>query len=310
MSTPEAQLVERLRTDVLWHKRRHNETIAADCQEAADAIERLTARSVFAENDAATLRMLVERLTAENANLRTVMIAAAEEIQAHWAAHCDAEGYGPANLMRRLEDGIPAEYGYTAGAFARLTAERDAIHALLPDELFAGSKDWAHGDLAQRVDCLLTWLGAAKTEFRVAYLAFERVTAERDALVRQNLALCDAMGYSARKHELDSPEEHAARLLADHSFLSHAYRQVRADADHRSAEIAALAAERDALRADAARLDWFNAHILAVQDDYRRASEAWLLDSDVGLYRGNTIREAIDNAMRAALQQPKEPSNG
>ena len=41
------------------------------------------------------------------------------------------------------------------------------------------------------------------------------VLAERDALVRQNLALCDAMGYSSRKHELDSPEEHAARLLAD-----------------------------------------------------------------------------------------------
>lgn len=53
----------------------------------------------------------------EIANLKTVMIAAAEEIQAHWQAHCDAEGYGPANLMHRLEKGIPAQYGYTAGAF-------------------------------------------------------------------------------------------------------------------------------------------------------------------------------------------------
>ena len=34
-------LVERLRTDVLWHQRRGNETIARDCQEAADEIERL-----------------------------------------------------------------------------------------------------------------------------------------------------------------------------------------------------------------------------------------------------------------------------
>ena len=34
-------LVERLRTDVLWHRRRCNETIARDCQEAADEIERL-----------------------------------------------------------------------------------------------------------------------------------------------------------------------------------------------------------------------------------------------------------------------------
>ncbi len=52
--------------------------------------------------------------------LKTVMIAAAEEIQLYWDSHCDADGYGPANLMRRLECGIPSEYGYTAGAFAAL----------------------------------------------------------------------------------------------------------------------------------------------------------------------------------------------
>lgn len=69
----------------------------------------------------------IERLTKENADLKTVMVAAAEEIQAHWSAHCDAEGYGPANLMRRLEEGIPSEYGYTAGTFERLTKERDAL---------------------------------------------------------------------------------------------------------------------------------------------------------------------------------------
>jgi len=57
---------------------------------------------------------------AEIAKLKTVMVAAAEEIQAHWEAHCDAEGYGPANLMRRLEEGIPSQYGYTAGAFEQL----------------------------------------------------------------------------------------------------------------------------------------------------------------------------------------------
>ena len=63
---------------------------------------------------------------AEIANLKTVMIAAAEEIAAHWEAHCDAEGYGPQNLLRRLEEGIPSEYGYTAGAFAELKAKAEA----------------------------------------------------------------------------------------------------------------------------------------------------------------------------------------
>ena len=69
----------------------------------------------------------IARLTAERDKLKTVMIAAAEEIAAHWDAHCDADGYGPVNLQRRLEEGIPSEYGYTAGAFAALRAERDGL---------------------------------------------------------------------------------------------------------------------------------------------------------------------------------------
>ena len=75
---------------------------------------------------------------AEIANLKTVMVAAAEEIQAHWDAHCDAEGYGPANLMRRLEEGIPSQYGYTAGAFAalqeRIKVLEDALRAICSEQ--------------------------------------------------------------------------------------------------------------------------------------------------------------------------------
>ena len=73
----------------------------------------------------------IESQAAQIAALKTVMIAAAEEIASHWQAHCDAQGYGPQNLLRRLEEGIPSEYGYTAGAFAALTAERDALRAHL-----------------------------------------------------------------------------------------------------------------------------------------------------------------------------------
>lgn len=69
----------------------------------------------------------IAALEAENAELRTVMVAAAEEIHQHWDAHCNAEGYGPAHLMRRLEEGIASQYGYTAGAFAE---QKDRIAAL------------------------------------------------------------------------------------------------------------------------------------------------------------------------------------
>ncbi len=104
--------------------------IEADADEIAElrgVVERLTAEiaSLVARLD--ELQTNERRLIAEISDLHTVMIAAAEEIQEHWEAHCDEEGYGPAKLMRRLEHGIPSQYGYTAGAFAALTAERDAL---------------------------------------------------------------------------------------------------------------------------------------------------------------------------------------
>lgn len=86
----------------------------------------------------------IESQAAQIAALKTVMIAAAEEIAAHWQAHCDAEGYGPQNLLRRLEEGIPSEYGYTAGAFAALTAERDALRAALSNP--PKHKFWGAGE--------------------------------------------------------------------------------------------------------------------------------------------------------------------
>src|SRR5574343_253559 len=76
-------------------------------------------------SELASMRTALAAKDAELAALRTVMVAAAEEIAAHWDAHCDAEGYGPQNLMRRLEEGIPSEYGYTAGAFAELKAKAE-----------------------------------------------------------------------------------------------------------------------------------------------------------------------------------------
>jgi len=70
-------------------------------------------------------------LRAEARLLKTVMVAAAEEIAEHWDAHCDEEGYGPANLMHRLEKGIASEYAYKAGDFARLQeANKELLEAL------------------------------------------------------------------------------------------------------------------------------------------------------------------------------------
>lgn len=62
----------------------------------------------------------IQQLLIDNRNLRSTMIAAAELIAANWDRLTDEEGYGPVNLLNRLEKGIPAEYGYTAGAFDEL----------------------------------------------------------------------------------------------------------------------------------------------------------------------------------------------
>jgi len=57
------------------------------------------------------------------------MMAAAVEIHSHWDAHCDSEGYGPANLMHRLERGIASQYGYDAKTLQLVEAERDQLRA-------------------------------------------------------------------------------------------------------------------------------------------------------------------------------------
>lgn len=81
-----------------------------------------------------------DALAKDNHDLRTVMIAAAEEISEHWQAHCDADGYGPSNLLRRLEIGIPSEYGYTAGAFRKLKEELAAAELAAAANLHAAQR--------------------------------------------------------------------------------------------------------------------------------------------------------------------------
>ena len=79
-------------------------------------------------NELDELTLEVARLRKENEGLRSTMIAAAEEIDAHWDAHCDEDGYGPVNLMNRLERGIPAMYAYKAGDFVKLSDQLAAAN--------------------------------------------------------------------------------------------------------------------------------------------------------------------------------------
>lgn len=68
------------------------------------------------------LQAEVTRLARENLRLRTVMMAAYEEIGERWESHCDADGYGPQSLMRHLKDGT----GYYAGMVEKIKKVNDA----------------------------------------------------------------------------------------------------------------------------------------------------------------------------------------
>ena len=83
------------------------------------------------------LRAALQERDAEIANLHTTMMAAAVEINEHWDAHCDAEGYGPCNLVRRLENGFPAQYGYDAKTVVRMDAQLAAQRKVLEQALEA-----------------------------------------------------------------------------------------------------------------------------------------------------------------------------
>jgi len=110
----------------------------------------------------------IAELEAENENLRTVMIAAAEEIKLHWEAHCDpVEGLGPVNLLRRLECGIPAEYGYKAGSFQRLKARIAEL-----EEALSQVKQW---DVAQATEAFMK--GGKPMQFQLPRAVREQIQA-------------------------------------------------------------------------------------------------------------------------------------
>lgn len=55
------------------------------------------------------IRDVLPKVKEENRKLRSMCKAAAAEIDEHWQAHCDKDGYGPVNLMSRLEGRLPPD---------------------------------------------------------------------------------------------------------------------------------------------------------------------------------------------------------
>jgi len=111
-----------------------------------------------------------ERMRAELDGALATMMAAAVEIQEHWDAHCDMDGYGPANLVRRLEKGFcDAGYGYSASAVIELTNEIDKLNAEL--EQARRERDEAYERAAQVCDAMKSMSPRKSYQDAAAWLA-------------------------------------------------------------------------------------------------------------------------------------------
>lgn len=79
--------------------------------ESDKEIMRQFARWISEPGKVMALQCEVTRLAQENLRLRTVMLAAHDEIKEHWDSHCNNEG-GPVNLMNNLKHGSGFYPGY------------------------------------------------------------------------------------------------------------------------------------------------------------------------------------------------------
>jgi hypothetical protein len=137
-----------------------------------------------------------DQLRHHNENLRSVMVAAAEEISEHWEAHCDADGYGPVNLMARLENGIPSEYAYKAGDFRRLRGERDQLRSQVKS-MAADNRE-----LTAEVERLTTTRSESGQYWRAQFIALQENHAELEAEVERLRGSAEPVAY---KYEFTDP---------------------------------------------------------------------------------------------------------
>ena len=177
------------------------------------------------EKLAAQKAAIVAKDMNDNANLRTVMIATAEEIQRCWSAHVDAEGYGPANLMRRLEQGVPAFYTYKAGDFAQMKTRIAELEAQLAEarELLTEIRDNEVNAQDEADKYLRNHDKSELSKVRVALEAAQKDAAliDFDALVADIESIeCRYRGdpsydycpYNIREKAADIVRKHAAAL--------------------------------------------------------------------------------------------------
>ena len=103
---------------------------------------------------------IFEELEGENERLRTTLVAGAELIKENWSKLCDKEGYGPQNLLLRMDgtlnsSGYPS---YSSGEFERLRKRCEDLEAMLERVLLINhpAKEHINPDFFDEVQKLLS----------------------------------------------------------------------------------------------------------------------------------------------------------
>ena len=85
-------------------------TCVRQYQEDVEGLQHFPGCPVVMQRQLAEVTEQRDELAETAKRLRSVMGAAATEIEDHWDAHCDEDGYGPVNLLHRLRFGIAEMY--------------------------------------------------------------------------------------------------------------------------------------------------------------------------------------------------------
>ena len=145
-------LIQRLRTDVLWYRRRGNETIAEDCRQAADALEQQAAQIAMLEQRATC--GCGDQFTAHDPGTCGNCCAAADRSNEIEALRADAERMR-ADLIS-CRGSVKTEHHH----YERLSM----VHGKTPH----GECYWAEanrlGDLLDRIDSLASIDAALRQE--------------------------------------------------------------------------------------------------------------------------------------------------
>jgi hypothetical protein len=136
--------------------REERDTLKQDYELLKIHCDHVDKRLLSCEQSLGTAHETIDSLREENERMKTTLVAGAELIKENWDKLCDEDGYGPQNLLLRMDGTLSTSgySGYSAGNFAKQGARIAQLESAL-----RMSDAWPLHDVIQKlvdgVDILL-----------------------------------------------------------------------------------------------------------------------------------------------------------